>query len=99
VDLSDLLGKFGGLSGGRRELNRQLRVVDAEGIACISRILGVDLARLSKLAGEDVQMKANASFEEGRSGTTPNTAGDAGTGRPRKARKRRDAWRESRRHP
>jgi molecular chaperone DnaJ len=108
VDLSDLLGKFGGRSGGRKEINWQLRVEDAEGIDRISRILGVDLARLSKLAGEDVQMKANASFGEGSSGTSRNTAGDAGTGKPRKppippkppkTRKPPDAWRESGRHP
>src|SRR5215210_747256 len=33
VDLSGLLGKFGGLSGGRKEVNWQLRVEDTEDIA------------------------------------------------------------------
>src|SRR5215210_9218366 len=52
VDLSGLLGKSGGSSGGRREVNWQLRVEDTEDIARISKILGVDLARLAKLAGD-----------------------------------------------
>ena len=84
VDLSDLLGKFGGSSGGRGEINWQLRVDDAEGIARISKVLGVDLARLSKLAGAAVQMKANVSFERGGSGIPWNAAGDARSGKPRK---------------
>src|SRR5919112_4798296 len=46
VDLSGLFGKSGSSSGGRREVNWQLRVEDTEDIARISKILGVDLARL-----------------------------------------------------
>ncbi len=86
VNLSDLLGKTGGSSGGRREFNWQLKIDDAEGIAKISRILGVDLARLAKLAGENVQVKANASFEDGRSGNVSKPTGDASTRKPPKPR-------------
>ncbi|HEX5913549.1 MAG TPA: J domain-containing protein, partial [Rubrobacter sp.] len=49
VDLSSLLRKSGSSSGGRREINWQLRVEDTEDLARISKILGVDLARLAKL--------------------------------------------------
>ncbi len=84
VDLSGLLGKFGGSSGGRREVDWQLRVEDTEDILRISKILGVDLARLAKLAGKDVQMKASASFENG-GATIPRNAATDGLGRkPRK---------------
>jgi curved DNA-binding protein CbpA len=86
VDLSNLLRKFGGSSGGRKEVNWQLRIDDAEGIARISKILGVDLARLSKLSSEDIQMKVNASYENGRSGASPNIVGDALGRKPPKPR-------------
>lgn len=86
VDLSDLLGKFGGSSGGRKVVNWQLRVDDAESLARISKILGVDLARLSKLSAEDIQMKVNASFENGRSGVPPNIVGDMLGRKPPKPR-------------
>src|SRR5688572_4779692 len=83
VDLSGLLRKSGSSSGGRRELNWQLRVGDPEDLARISKILGVDLARFAKLAGKDVRMKASASFENG--GATPRNAAADGMGRkPRK---------------
>jgi molecular chaperone DnaJ len=64
VDLSRLLRKSGGSSGG--EVNWQLRIEDTEDVAHVSKILGVDLARLAKLAGEGVRMRASASFENGR---------------------------------
>jgi curved DNA-binding protein CbpA len=80
VDLSGLLGKFGGSSGGRRAVNWQLRVEDTEGIARISKILGVDLARLAKLASKDVRVKASASFENGGTAIPRNAATD-GLGR------------------
>jgi curved DNA-binding protein CbpA len=78
VDLSGLLRKGGGSSGGRREVNWQLRVEDTEDVARISKILGLDLARLAKLAGNDVRMKASASFENG--GTAPHNAATDGLG-------------------
>src|SRR5215203_3841971 len=85
VDLSGLLGKFGGASGVKREVNWQLRVEDTEDVARISKILGVDLARLAKLAGEGVRMKASSSFESGGAAASRNAARD-GLGRmPRKA--------------
>jgi curved DNA-binding protein CbpA len=84
VDLSDLLQKSSRSSGGRREINWQLRVEDTEDVARISRILGVDLARLAKLAGNGVRMKASASFENG-DATTFRYAATDGLGRkPRK---------------
>lgn len=86
VDLSDLLGKFGRSSGGQKEFNWQLRIDDTEGIARISKMLGVDLARLAKLAGENVQVKANASFEDGRSANFAKTAGDTQRKKPPKPR-------------
>jgi curved DNA-binding protein CbpA len=84
VDLSGLLGKFGGSSGGRREINWQLRVEDFEDIARISKMLGVDLARLAKLSGKDVQMKASASFENGGAAIPRNAATDGLGRKPRK---------------
>jgi molecular chaperone DnaJ len=99
VDLSGLFAKFGGSSGGRREVNWQLRVEDTEDVARISKILGVDLARLAKLADDGVRMKASASFENGGATTSRNPATE-GLGRkprkppippkPRKTRKPRD---------
>jgi curved DNA-binding protein CbpA len=83
VDLSGLLGKFGGSSGGQKEVNWQLRVEDTEDVARISKILGVDLARLAKLADKGVWMKASANFENG--GATSRHAAADGMGRkPRK---------------
>jgi curved DNA-binding protein CbpA len=84
VDLSGLLGMFGGASGGRREVNWQLRVEDSEDIARISKILGVDMARLAKLAGNDVRMKASASFENGGAAIPRNAASDGLGRKPRK---------------
>jgi curved DNA-binding protein CbpA len=84
VDLSGLLRKSGSVSGGRREVNWQLRVEDVEDVARISKILGVDLSRLAKLAGKGVRMKASASFENG-GATTSRYAATDGLGRkPRK---------------
>ena len=84
VDLSGLLGMFGSASGGRREVNWQLRVEDSEDIARISKILGVDMARLAKLAGNDVRMKASASFENGGAAIPRNAASDGLGRKPRK---------------
>jgi curved DNA-binding protein CbpA len=83
VDLSDLLRKSGSSSGGRKEVNWQLRVEDTEDIARISKILGVDLARLAKLAGEGVRMKASSSFENGKAASR-NAAADGLGKKPRK---------------
>jgi curved DNA-binding protein CbpA len=84
VDLSSLLRKSGSSSGGQREVNWQLRVEDTEDIIRISKILGVDLSRLAKLAGKGVRMKASASFENGEA-TTSRYAATEGLGRkPRK---------------
>lgn len=80
ANLSDLLGKggtFGGRDGGR-EINWQLKVEGVEDIARISRILGMDLTRLSKLAGEGIKRKT--SFDNGGSG-------DASDEKPPKPRK------------
>jgi curved DNA-binding protein CbpA len=84
VDLSGLFGKSGGSSGGRREINWQLRVEDTEDVARISKILGVDLARLAKLAGDGVRMKASASFENGGAATSRNAATEGLGRKPRK---------------
>jgi curved DNA-binding protein CbpA len=67
----------GGRDGGR-EINWQLKVEGVEDIARISRILGMDLTRLSKLAGEGIKRKT--SFDEGGSG-------DASSNKPPKPRK------------
>ena len=83
VDLSGPLRKSGGSSGGRREVNWQLRVEDAEDVARISKILGVDLARLAKLAGDGVRMKASASFENGEAARR-NAAAEGLGRKPRK---------------
>ena len=100
VDLSGLLRKSGNVSGGQREVSWQLRVEDTEDVARISKILGVDLSRLAKLAGEGVRMKASSSFESGGAAASRNAATD-GLGRkprkppippkPRKTRKPPDA--------
>jgi curved DNA-binding protein CbpA len=84
VDLSGLLRKSGSSSGGRREINWQLRVEDTEDLARISKILGVDLTRLAKLAGEGVRMKASASFENGGTATSRNVATEGLGRKPRK---------------
>src|SRR5215210_3056888 len=83
VDLSGLLRKSGNVSGGRREVNWQLRVEDTEDVARISKILGVDLTRLAKLAGEGVRMKASASFENGEAASR-NAAAEGLGRKPRK---------------
>jgi curved DNA-binding protein CbpA len=84
VDLSGLLRKSGNVSGGRREVNWQLRVEDVEDVARISKILGVDLTRLAKLAGEGVRMKASSSFESGGAAASRNAARDGLGRKPRK---------------
>lgn len=88
VNLSDLLGKHGNPSGprtsGRQEVNWQLQ---GEDIARISKILGMDLARLAKLAGEGIQMKAKASFGDGRPGSPPTANGSVPREKPPKPRK------------
>jgi curved DNA-binding protein CbpA len=84
VDLSGLLRKSTSSSGGRRELNWQLRVEDTEDVARISKILGVDLTRLAKLAGKGVRMKASASFENGEATTSRYAATDGLGRKPRK---------------
>lgn len=84
VNLSDLFRKSGSVSGGRREVSWQLRVEDTEDVARISKILGVDLTRLAKLAGEGVRMKASASFENGGTATSRDVATEGLGRKPRK---------------
>ena len=74
-----MLRKSGSVSGGQREIDWQLRVEDIEDVARISKILGVDLTRLVKLAGKGVRMKASASFENGEA-TTSRYAATEGLG-------------------
>jgi|SRR5215210_951165 len=83
VDLSGLLRKSSSSSGGRREVNWQLRVEDIEDVARISKILGVDLTRLAKLAGDGVRMKASASFENGEAARRNATAEGMGRKPPK----------------
>src|ERR671912_1693487 len=84
VDLSGLLRKSGNVSGGQREVSWQLRVEDTEDVARISKILGVDLSRLAKLAGKGVRMKASASFEHGEATTSRYAATEGLGSKPRK---------------
>ncbi len=66
MDLSDLLGKLGYLSGDhdrwRKEGSRKLR---GEDIVRVARLLGVNLTRLSELLGENVKLRADVSFGNG----------------------------------
>jgi curved DNA-binding protein CbpA len=84
VDLSGLLRKSGSVSGGQREINWQFRVEDIEDVARISKILGVDLTRLVKLAGKGVRMKASASFENGEATNSRYAATEGLGSKPRK---------------
>ena len=84
VDLSDLLRKSSSSSGGQWEINWQLRVEDTEDVARISKILGVDLMRLVKLAGKGVRIKASASFENGEAATSRYAATEGLGSKPRK---------------
>jgi len=83
VDLSGLLRRSSVSSGVRREINWQLRMEDTEDVARISKILGVDLARLAKLAGDGMRMKASASFENGEAARR-NAAAEGLDRKPRK---------------
>ena len=49
-----------GSRDGGREINWQLNVEGVEDIARISRILGMDITRLSKLAGEGIKRKTSS---------------------------------------
>ena len=49
-----------GSRDGGREINWQLKVEGVEDIARISRILGMDITRLSKLAGEGIKRKTSS---------------------------------------
>ena len=88
VDLSDLLVRLGGLSGGRasgrKEINWQLR---GEDIARISKLVGIDLARISKLLGEDIKMKSKVSFGDNRPGDFRTSSENAPGKKPPKPRK------------
>ena len=70
VDLSDLLRKLAGRSGGHEEGSFQLQ---GEEVARLAKLLGVDISRvsgllgkditrLSKLVGEHIKMNAETSF-------------------------------------
>jgi curved DNA-binding protein CbpA len=79
-------------SGGRDgEINWQLKVEGVEDIARISRILGMDITRLSKLAGDGIKRKT--SFDKGgsadASGEKPSKPPKPP--KPPKTRKRPDA--------
>ncbi|HEX6711218.1 MAG TPA: J domain-containing protein [Rubrobacter sp.] len=52
-------GSASGSRDGGREINWQLKVEGVEDIARISRILGMDLTRLSKLAGDGIKRKTS----------------------------------------
>jgi DnaJ-class molecular chaperone len=63
VNLADLFASLAGSSSGRRKAGRDLRGEDASRLA---KLFGVDLERLSKLLGDAVTMRAQATFESGR---------------------------------
>jgi molecular chaperone DnaJ len=71
VDLSDLLDKLVYLSGdhaGRqKEGGRKLR---GEDVARVARLLGVNLSRIPELLGENVKVRMDVSFGDGRPGRT-----------------------------
>jgi DnaJ-class molecular chaperone len=67
VNLADLFARMGGPSGGRKEAGWKLRDEDASRLA---KLFGVNLDHLSKLLGEAVTMRAHATFESGRPGTS-----------------------------
>ncbi len=66
INLSDLISRRanvpGPRTGGRKGVEYQL---GGEDLARIAKVLGVDLTRLSKLAGEHIQMNARVSFGDG----------------------------------
>ncbi len=67
VNLTDLLGKQGNPSVSRKNQGKGADwQLQGEDIARISKVLGIDLARLAKLSGEAIQMKARVSFGDGR---------------------------------
>ena len=76
VNIADLIARRGGLSRGRKQFSWELRGEDASRVA---KLLGVNLDHLSKLIGEAVTMRAQATFggerpgapKEGRSGESP----------------------------
>ncbi len=68
INIADLIARRGGLSGGRKEFSWELRGEDAPRLA---KLLGVNLDHLSKLLGEAVTMRAQATFGEDRPGESP----------------------------
>ena len=66
VDLSDLIVKRANVSGLRTGWHREVEWrLGGAVLGRISRVLDVDLDRLSKLAGESIQMTAKVSFGNG----------------------------------
>ena len=96
VDLSDLLRKLAGRSGGHEEGSFQLQ---GEEVARLAKLLGVDISRvsgllgkditrLSKLVGEHIKMNAETSFGDARSsGGFSATDQAASAGRTRRVGK------------
>ena len=72
INLSDLISRSANVSGartgGRRQVEYQL---GGEDLARIAKALGVDLTRLSKLAGEHIKMNAKVSFGDGKGRKPP----------------------------
>lgn len=78
INLSDLISKRANVSGPRTGGSKQIEwQLGDEDLARISKVLGIDLARLSKLAGDHVQMNARVSFgdEAGRKPPKPPKKG------------------------
>ncbi|HET7272548.1 MAG TPA: J domain-containing protein [Rubrobacter sp.] len=81
-------------SGGRdsgREINWHLKVEGVEDIARISRILGMDLTRLSKLAGDGIKRKTSFGKSGSADASGEKPSKPPKPPKPPKTRKRPDA--------
>ena len=68
VNLSDSISRRANVSGGRTQVEYEL---GGEDVARIAKALGLDLTRLSKLAGEHIKMNARVSFGGGAGRESP----------------------------
>lgn len=87
VDLSDLLSNLGDVSsrtGGRKEVNWQLR---GEDLARVAKVLGLDITRISKLLGENIKANTKVSFGNRPTDGSRKTSESAASGMPPKPRK------------